>query len=139
MSYSFYDVLPYMLVNSGRDLLFNMPLFKDIGEADELYDAFDGITSEVEDETFVFNIPAFTGNHYETNQVRTFEAKTFTITVVDFDSNMDGYEGKVNTHYYTDLIDRSSGEKMDLSYYYDSNYSLREVEVSPAKKIARNK
>lgn len=134
MSYSFYEVLPYMLVKSGRDLVFNMPLFKGIGEADQLYESFDGITSEVENETFVFNIPTFTGTHYETNQVRTFEAQTFIITVDDFENNMDGYEGKVNNYYYTDLIDKSSGEKMDLYYYYDSNYSLREVEISPAKK-----
>lgn len=140
MSYSFAEVLPFMLEKdkNNRYLLFNSPVFKEAfnneEKAEELYKAYDGITSENEGETFVFEVPSFTGKHYVTGVVRSFEAKTFNITIDELDNDMDGYEGKVNYHYYVDLIDEDTGEKMDLYYYFDANMDLREVDIRVKKK-----
>lgn len=145
MSYSFAEVLPFMVEKDkhGRHLMFNIPVFEDAfndkEKAEALYKAFDGITSEYDNETFVFEIPAFTGTHYQTKQVRSFPAKTFNIILDDFEKDMDGYEGKVNYHYYADLIDEVRGEKMDLYYYFDANMSLCEVDIRVKEKNKKRK
>lgn len=136
MSYSFYEVLPFLLKKDRYGLGLNYDILNDKiskEEREELSEAFYEMTNEYDYESFTFSFPAFTGTHFETNETREFEAKTFNISVGSVDKRMgDCYEGKVWYHYVAEITDDDSGEKMVLvSYYYGAtDHELIDLSIS---------
>lgn len=133
MSYSFYEVLPFLVHKKYHSLSFHYDFFKDIIKDKEELKALqkacnDLITVNDEGEFYsIFNIPAFTRGD------KTFEAKTFNIEVTGVeDRELDNcYEGKTFYHYTTYLTDVDSTEKMVLisHYYAATDHDLTDIEI----------
>lgn len=139
MSYSFHEVLPYMITKSHRDIGINYVIFENLmsdEKFDELTEAFYEMTNDYEGDTVTFELPAFTGIHIDTKELRSFEAKTFTITMTEVVETLDDcYEGKTFYSYRTELLDEDSKEKMNLfvNYYAATDHDLTDLSINLKK------
>lgn len=132
MSYSFYEVLPFLLTKEYGSVCFHYDFFKDIIKNDDDLKELKKLCNELiqaNGECFsTFKIPAFTRGD------KTFEAKEFNIE----NNGNEGkildrcYEGKTYYHYTTYLEDTDSEEKMILTsnYYAATDRDLVSVYIS---------
>lgn len=131
MSYSFYEVLPYLVNEKYGCVSFHTEFFKDIiknkEELKELQETCEKLINAEGDYHSVFNIPAFTRGD------KTFSAKTFNITVNHIDDRVldDCYEGKTFYHYSSYLTDTDINQKMILisNYYAATDTDLTDIEI----------
>lgn len=132
MSYSFYEVLPYLLTKEYGSLCFHYEFFKDIitnkEDLDEIKELCNDLIKANGKDFATYKIPAFTRGD------KTFEAKEFEIEVTGGEDKVldDCYEGKTYYHYVTYLEDFNSEEKMVLTsnYYAATDRDLVSIYIS---------
>lgn len=117
MSHSFYEVIPYLLTEGYNSKVLDTDLLQDIlqdeDKVSDIEDMFYDLTNPAKGDVLNLDLPAFTGVHFETQEERTFEAKSFCVTIVDCDESMDSCsEGKTEYGHAIHLVDNDSGEKM---------------------------
>lgn len=124
MSHSFYEVIPYILTEGYNSKVLNTDLLLDILQDEDkvadIENMFYDLTNPTKGYFLNLDLPAFTGVHFETNETRTFEEKSFCVTIVDFKESMDYCsEGKTEYGHEIHLVDNNSGEKMYAwTHYY---------------------
>lgn len=131
MSYSFYEVLPYLLAKQYGCVSFHTDFFKDIikdkEELKELQEVCEKLINAEGDYHSVFKIPAFSRGD------KTFVAKTFNLVVNHIEDRVldDCYEGKTFYHYSSYLTDTDINQKMILisRYYAATDRDLTNVEI----------
>lgn len=117
MSHSFYEVLPYILTEGYNETVLDTDLLQDILNDDDkvgnIEDMFYYLTNPSNGRVLHLDLPAFTGVHFETKEERTFDAKSFSVTITQSEKSMDSCsEGKTEYGYVIHLVDNDSGEKM---------------------------
>lgn len=131
MSYSFYEVLPYLLTKQYGSLCFHYDFFKDIIENEDDLKELKKLCNELvhaQGTSFpTFKIPAFTRGD------KTFESKQFNIENNGNEGKIldSCYEGKTYYHYTTYLEDIDSEEKMILTsnYYAATDRDLVSIDI----------
>lgn len=117
MSHSFYEVLPYILTEGYNETVLDTDLLLEIlgdeNKVSKIEDMFYELTNPDNGTILELDLPQFTGVHFETKEERTFDAKAFSVTIVNCEESMDSCsEGKTEYGYAIYLIDNDSGEKM---------------------------
>lgn len=137
MSYSFHEVVPFFFTKHNDEIYFNsQEIIDSAGDCaeTELNSAFEHLTSPssyMVGQKAIFDIPEFTATSMETGEARTFEAKSFILTINEVDKELeDSGEGNHSYSYVVKLTDDASGEHMIFyTYYYAAiDHILLELE-----------
>lgn len=140
--YSFDEIIPFIFSDVDSDPSLKSDLFSPEIAA-QLKDVFSDLSSDASGD-FTITLEDFTTTN-DQGEERTFTAHTFNLRANNNDKILDdSCEGKVWTHYETDLLDLDTKEQFKLySFYYESNYDWIGINVDKvvvkAKKNKKSK